>query len=59
MNKSKRKFKDEMNENRNTTSQNLWDVTNTGEEFITLQAYLKKQTKESKNLTRNLEELQK
>ena len=34
MNKSKRKFKDEMNENRNTTSQNLWDATNTVEKFI-------------------------
>ena len=48
-----------MNENRNTTSQNLWDATNTGEEFVTLQAHLKKQTKESKKLTRNLKELQK
>ena len=45
MNKSKRKFKDEMNENRNTTSQNLWDATNTVEKVIALQAYLKKQTK--------------
>ena len=35
----------EMNENENTTTQNLWDTVKAVLMFIALQAYLKKQEK--------------
>ena len=43
----------EMNENENTTTQNLWDSVNAvlRGRFIAIQAYLKKQEKKSNNLT--------
>ena len=39
----------EMNENENTTAQNLWDTVKTmlRERFVAIQAYLKKQEKKS------------
>ena len=51
-----------MNENENTTTQNLWDsvkaVLRGG--FITIQAYLKKQEKNQiSNLTLHLKQLEK
>ena len=50
----------EMNENENTTTQNLWDTVKAvlRGRFIALQAYLKKQEKsEINNLTLNLKQL--
>ena len=45
----------EMNENENTTTQNLWDTVKAvlRGRFIALQAYLKKQEKSEINLTLN------
>ena len=51
-----------MNENENTTTQNLWDTIKAvlRGRFIALQAYLKKQEKsEINNLTLHLKQLQK
>ena len=51
-----------MNENENTTTQNLWDTVNAvlRERFIPLQAYLKKQEKSQiNNLTLHLKQLEK
>ena len=52
-----------MNENENTTTQNLWDTVKavlTGK-FIAIQAYLKKQEKKNQinNLTLHLKQLEK
>ena len=52
----------EMNENENTTTQNLWDTVKTvlRGRFIALQAYLKKQEKSQINkLTLHLTQLEK
>ena len=50
-----------MNENENTTTQNLWDTVKAvlRGSFIAIQAYLKKQTKKSQinNLTLHLKQL--
>ena len=52
-----------MNENENTTTQNLWGTVKAmlrGRRFIALQAYLKKQEKSQINkLTLHLEQLEK
>jgi len=51
-----------MNENENTTTQNLWDTVKSvlRGRFITIQAYLKKQEKSQiNNLTLNLKQLEK
>ena len=51
-----------MNENENTTTQNLWDTINAvlRGKFIALQAYLKKQEKSQiNNLTLHLKQLEK
>ena len=51
-----------MNENENTTSQNLWDTINAvlREKFIAIQAYLKKPEKSQiNNLTLHLKQLEK
>ena len=51
-----------MNENENTTTQNLWDTVKAvlRGRFITLQAYLKKQEKSQiNNLTLHLKQLEK
>ena len=51
-----------MNENKNTTTQNLWDTVKAvlRGKFITLQAYLKKQEKSQiNNLTLHLKQLEK
>ena len=51
-----------MNENENTTTQNLWDTVKAvlGGRFIALQAYLKKQEKSQiNNLTLHLRQLEK
>ena len=52
----------EMNENENTTTQNLWDTVKAvlTVRFIALQAYLKKQEKSQiNNLTLHLKQLEK
>ena len=52
----------EMNENENTTTQNLWDTAKAvlREKFIAIQAYLKKQEKSQiNNLTLHLKQLEK
>ena len=52
----------EMNENENTTTQNLWDTVKAALRggFIALQAYLKKQEKSQiNNLTLHLKQLEK
>ena len=52
----------EMNENENTTTQNLWDTVKAvlREKFIAIQAYLKKQEKSQiNNLTLYLKQLEK
>ena len=52
----------EMNENENTTTQNLWDTVKAvpREKFIAIQAYLKKQEKSQiNNLTLHLKQLEK
>ena len=52
----------EMNENENTTTQNLWDTIKAvlRGKFIAIQAYLKKQEKgQINNLTRHLNQLEK
>ena len=52
----------EMNENQNTTTQNLWDTVKAvlRGRFIALQAYLKKQEKcQINNLTLHLKQLEK
>ena len=52
----------EMNENENTTTQNLWDTVRAvpREKFIAIQAYLKKQEKSQiNNLTLHLKQLEK
>ena len=52
----------EMNENENTTTQNLWDSVKAvlRERFIAIQAYLKKQEKNQiNNLTLHLKQLEK
>ena len=51
-----------MNENKNTTTQNLWDTVKAvlRGRFIAIQAYLKKQEKNQiNNLTLHLKELEK
>ena len=51
-----------MNENENTTTQNLWDTIKAAlrEKFIAIQAYIKKQEKNQiNNLTLHLKELEK
>ena len=51
-----------MNENENTTTQNLWDTVKSGlrGSFIALQAYLRKQEKSQiNNLTLQLKQLEK
>ena len=51
-----------MNENKNTTTQNLWDSVKAvlRGRFITIQAYLKKQEKNQiNNLTLHLKQLEK
>ena len=51
-----------MNENENTTTQNLWDTINAvlRGKFIAIQAYLKKQEKNQiNNLTLHLKQLEK
>ena len=51
-----------MNENENTTTQNLWDTVKAvlRGRFIALQAYLKKQEKsQTNNLTLHLKQLEK
>ena len=51
----------EMNENENTTTQNLWDTVKAvlRGRFIALQAYLKKQEKnQSDNLTLHLKQIE-
>ena len=51
-----------MNENENTTTQNLWDTVKTvlRGRFIALQAYLKNQEKsQTNNLTLHLKQLEK
>ena len=51
-----------MNENENTTTQNLWDTVKAvlRGRFIALQAYLKKHEKsQTNNLTLHLEQLEK
>ena len=51
-----------MNENENTTTQNLWDSVKTvlRERFIAIQAYLKKQEKNKiNNITLHLKQLEK
>jgi len=51
-----------MNENENTTTQNLWDSVKTvlRRRFMAIQAYLKKQEKSQiNNLTGHLKQLQK
>ena len=52
-----------MNENENTTTQNLWDIVKAvlRGRFIALQAYLKKQKKKSQmnNLALHLKQLEK
>ena len=51
-----------MNENKNTTTQNLWDSVKAvlRERFIAIQAYLKKQDKNQiNNLTLHLKQLDK
>ena len=62
--KSKKEIKIciEMNENENTTNQNLWGTIKAvlRERFITIQAYLKKQEKSQiNNLTLHLTQLEK
>ena len=52
----------EMNENENTTTQNLWDTVKAvlRGKFIAIQAYLKKQEKSQiNNLTLHLKQLEK
>ena len=52
----------EMNENENTTTQNLWDSVKAvlSRKFIAIQAYLKKQEKSQiNNLTLHLKQLEK
>ena len=51
-----------MNENENTTTQNLWDTVKTvlRGKFLAIQAYLKKQEKSQiNNLTLHLKQLEK
>ena len=51
-----------MNENENTTTQNLWDTVKTvlRDRFIAIQAYLKKQEKSQiDNVTLHLKQLEK
>ena len=51
-----------MNENENTTTQNLWDTVKTvlRERFIAIKAYLRKQEKSQiNNLTLHLKQLEK
>ena len=51
-----------MNENKNTTTQNLWDTVKAvlRGKFIAIQAYLKKQEESQiKNLTLHLKQLEK
>ena len=51
-----------MNENENTTTQNLWDTVKAGlrGRFIAIEAYLKKQEKSQiNNLTLHLKQLEK
>ena len=49
-----------MNENKNTTTQNLWDTVKAVLRFIAIQAYLKKQEKSQRNnLTLGLKQLEK
>ena len=51
-----------MNENENTTTQNLWDSVNAvlRGKFIAIQAYLNKQEKNQvNNLTQHLKQLEK
>ena len=51
-----------MNENENTTTQNLWDIVKAviKTRFIAIQAYLKKQEKsQTNNLTLHLKQLEK
>ena len=51
----------ETNENKNTTTPNLWDSVKAvlRRRFIAIQAYLKKQEKKSNNLTLHLQQLDK
>ena len=58
----KKKICIEINENENTTTQNLWDTVKAvlSRTFIATQAYLKKQEKSQiKNLTLHLKQLEK
>ena len=58
----KKKICIEINENENTTTQNLWDTVKAvlSRKFIATQAYLKKQEKSQiKNLTLHLKQLEK
>ena len=60
--KKERKITIEMNENEDTTTQNLWDTVKAvlRGSFIALQAYLKKQEKiQINNLTLHLKQLEK
>ena len=60
--KSKKKICIEMNENENTTTQNLWDMVKAmlRGRLIAIQAYLKKQEKSQiNNLTLHLKQLEK
>jgi len=60
--KIKIKICKEMNENENTTTQNLWDIVKAvlRGKFIAIQAYLKKQEKSQiSNLTLHLKQLEK
>jgi len=56
------KICDEMNENENTTTQNLWDTVKAVQRgrFIVIQAYLRKREKSQiNNLTLHLKQLEK
>ena len=60
-NKKKIKICIEMNENENTTTQNLWDTVKAVPrgKFIAIQAYLKKQEKSQiNNLTLHLKQIE-
>ena len=62
MHRNEIKIRMEMNENENTTTQNLWDTVQAvlRGRFIALQAYLKKQEKSQiNNLTLHLKQLEK
>ena len=50
-----------MNENENTTNQNLWDTVKAvlRGRFVAIQAYLKKQKSQINNLTLHLKQLEK